>query len=358
MARVKITNKDGSSSDLEGNNHLARVMHAAIKKRRSAISNLDHFQHYADNLFGSTGAEIGIACVKSKGRIVAKAEGDYAGDIEQVGDVLRMKITCDNAVQIKNVRSILWRQQELANARGATPEGMKPCDTPLVEKVGDYFAEPINHGYRAMNVKIVMPPDQQGKPGLRAEIQIVHRGLEDVNDLTHKPYEAMQHLTRDVNQYQGGQFTTEQARRYGKLVSTLGRIYDRASAEHGLDELLSDKGRKKIEKRQQWMAHFAETHKVATPEENLPPWDQEKIQKKNQPSLAERLVKLGFEIEKSGDNTPPPVADEFAVLSQKARQHFDTLPADEQAKIRGLLRTTPQGDKIQASSTPAPATKP
>lgn len=343
-------NQNGADSFAVPDDTRSYLEQVAAKKRLMAIADTEPFQTYAHHLFDATGADVGQACIKAKNKIVAKATGEYGGDINSVGDVLRMKVTCDSVEQLEQIRAVLWRQQEIAASDQQQPNPSKPS-TPQIDSVHDYFAEPINHGYRAINVKVKMPD------GLKAEIQITHRALEDAYDYTHKPYDAMRRLTHQVDTEQGGIFNDDQARRYGKLVTTIAQTYDSVSEEHGLDRLLSPKGQEKVAKRKVWMAKFAAEPRTADAEQTLPPWKNKKTSPEE--SLSERLMKLGFEIEKMGEATPPPIADAYADLATKAQAQFNALPAEEQAAIRGLLtrRNTKDGTTPDALAPTAPVLK-
>ena len=328
--------------------HYSALENDAAAMRQKAIESLDSFQQFADALFKpetprnhsrhpqniapqSPEIEVGAACVKRKQRIIDKAEGDYGGNIDQVGDTIRLKVTCHSVKALKIARAKLCRQQDLAYARGITPERIGASDTPMVEKIGDYFADPKNHGYRAINVKVLLPN------GLRGEIQIVHSAMEMANDYTHKPYEAMERLSRKVNE-NGGTFTKDQAEQYGRLANQISSTYDNIAAEHGLDSLLSPKGRDKLAKRQAWRAAFtAQSHHGLATEEILPPWKQPKTALAEQETLSQRLVAMGFEVLNNTSSRAEAV-DQYAALTAMAQRKFSTLSGDEQSTIRQFNR--------------------
>jgi ppGpp synthetase/RelA/SpoT-type nucleotidyltranferase len=254
------TSMSGQATNTKKRAEGYRLSSLVKRQLRLAHSVQDEFEDYTHKVLGGLGVEIGAVNIKTAGRTSQKATKDYGGIVDRVGDVIRLKVTCDTADQIKKVRMALWRQQDLAVARHGrkidTPEG---APEPVITKINDYFADPKEHGYRCLNVKLRMPN------GLQAEIQVVHRGMEAISKQTHGAYKQLSELLREVGDQP---FSAKQAKQYQRLVTRLATSYDHVAAEPGLDELTTMTARSNATERRQRLKELvalAEAGETVTP---------------------------------------------------------------------------------------------
>ncbi|MEM6901720.1 MAG: hypothetical protein AAF556_00595 [Pseudomonadota bacterium] len=200
---------------------------------------------FTARLFSGLDVEISPVNLKTRRGLSTKAQKEYGKVMSSVGDAVRLKVTCDDWRDIDQARHRLWRKRELVVARyGKHADSMEYPSEPLLRKISDAFAEPMEHGYRAINTKLRMPN------GVIAEIQVVHRAMEKQNQRTHGAYDQLKELLQEVG---NKPFTSQQADRYTSLVGRLTRMYDPVAAANGLNRLLSMDAAKKIAQRQDRM---------------------------------------------------------------------------------------------------------
>ncbi|MBV6633234.1 MAG: hypothetical protein KI792_09410 [Alphaproteobacteria bacterium] len=223
----------------------ARMRATTKAQRELAFAAAPVLADFTAQLFSGLNVEISPVNLKTRRGLSTKAEKDYGKVMSSVGDAVRLKVTCDDWRDIEQARHRLWRKRELVIARyGKLADSMEHPSEPLLKKISDAFAEPMEHGYRAINTKLRMPN------GVIAEIQVVHRAMENENQRTHGAYDQLKELLQEVGD---DPFTMQQAERYETLVGRLTRMYDPVAAANGLNNLLSGDAARKIAEREQRM---------------------------------------------------------------------------------------------------------
>lgn len=310
----------------------ARLNELASGRRQQAIEAAPLLAGFADQLFSRFGVEIGEVNIKSVSRISAKAAKDYGGVVDKVGDTVRLKVTCDSAEQIKLVRQAIWRQKELLVSRaGRDIETHEYPPEPVLTTMKDNFAEPKEHGYRALNAKFRMPN------GVSAEIQVVHREMEAANNRTHGTYKQLSELVREVGD---GAFSAEQARRYQGLVTRISRIYDDIAERHNLDSLTTMVARSLATDRRQRLkmavavaeagdssVRIRQDHlSFDRPELAQPGWPGNSLSGHNLDRHIDRLIETRMELLDAGPAASPVRAALFSSEVNDLARNWDQLP--------------------------------
>jgi len=150
--------------------------------------------------------------------------GEFRGNHQNIVDIVRGRIVVDTPDQIRAVREYL---QAHAKEMG-------------IEVIKDRFAVPSETHYRDINIKVRLPN------GHVAEIQINQRDLLASSEFTHDSYEDVQSLDREADA-QGRDLTESEREKRAKLLDYTRDTHDAGAKKvPGIDDLLSEKGRARV----------------------------------------------------------------------------------------------------------------
>jgi len=187
---------------------------------------LSDLQTIYPGLFDAAKFEIGP--LKRLDRATDKIIGDYEGDHTRICDLARGRIVIDTIEQIEALRIYL---QENKEAFG-------------IEKYDDRFAEPGNTGFRDINMNMRLPN------GHVIEFRVEHRAILDVAKVTHDLYEQIQEIDRTTIR-ESRDLTEEEEFKRQSLFDEIRDIHEHPARTAALNQLLNNKGRKKLEAHEQ-----------------------------------------------------------------------------------------------------------
>lgn len=178
-------------------------------------------QHHP-GLFDNVTFEMGP--LKAADRAQAKIAGDYAGDTSQISDLARARLVVDTPEQISAIRDYLDHN---ASALG-------------IEKSKDRFAVPSETHFRDINMKARMPN------GHVVELRIEQSDLLQAAKHTHTPYERIQEIERRA-EMEGRDMTPDEVEQRARYMDEIHDIHDAPSNRAGLDSLLNETGKQRLE---------------------------------------------------------------------------------------------------------------
>jgi len=174
------------------------------------------------------GAEFEIGSLKRLDRATDKIIGDYDGDYTQLCDLARGRIIVDTVEQIETLREYLNDNKRILG----------------IEKMKGRFAVPSNTGFRDINMNMRLPN------GHVIEFRVEHRAILDVAKVTHDLYEQIQEIDRTTIR-ESRDLTEEEEFKRQSLFDEIRAIHEHPAKKAALDQLLNDKGRKKLEAHEQ-----------------------------------------------------------------------------------------------------------
>jgi len=169
------------------------------------------------------GVEFNNGPLKTLERASDKINGDYNGDYTQICDLARGRILVDTVEQIEILRNYL---QDNAEKLG-------------IQEYKDRFAKPSDTGFRDINMKMRLDN------GHVIEFRVEHRAMMKAAEATHDPYEEVQKIERLAKE-EGRHMTEYELDERQKFMDEVRDIHNSPVKDAGLDKLLSDAGRDKI----------------------------------------------------------------------------------------------------------------
>lgn len=183
---------------------------------------LRHLQETYPNQFD--GAYYEQAQLKAPERAQAKINGEYRGDVSQVTDLLRGRIVVETPEQIEIVRREIAAQAE----------------TMHLERIKDSFAKPTGTRYSSLNTSTRLPN------GHVAEFRIDQIDMVEAGNSNHLAYEETQEIQRRAY-VEHRDLTPEESTRIGELNDGLRADHTRAAHRGGLDVLVNESGRTRLD---------------------------------------------------------------------------------------------------------------
>ena len=175
--------------------------------------------------------------LKELERIQNKIKGDYDGDYTKVVDIVRGRLLVETPEQIQIIRQEMATLQQNLN----------------IEKIKDFYAEPLLTHFRTLNSQVRLPNGHVG------EFRVDQIDMATAGDQTHALYEEMQAIERLVK-LENRSFTEVESEQWERLLDEQRVEFDRASSKANLDSLLTEKGAASLEiHRNTRMAALADT---------------------------------------------------------------------------------------------------
>jgi|GEM_PF-1360788 len=171
-----------------------------------------------------TGVTFENGPLKTRARAHDKIRGDYKGNYTEICDLARGRIIVDTVEQIEILRNYFQANRQALG----------------IEEYKDRFAEPSDTGFRDINMKIRLDNDHV------IEFRVEHRAMMKAAEATHAPYEKMQEIDRLVKAENRDWTQAERFKRY-RILDQVRDIHGFPVQKAGLDQLLSHKGREKVD---------------------------------------------------------------------------------------------------------------
>lgn len=159
------------------------------------------------------------AQLKEFHRVVEKVEADYAGDHTKIADIVRGRLLVETPGQISLIRDELTAFRQSMS----------------VEKLKDFYAEPLDTHFRTLNSQVRLPG------GHVAEFRIDQHDMAIASHVTHDLYEEKQKIERQAK-LENRPLTNDEVERRNNILDAQRAEFDRASHKGNLDKLLNEKG--------------------------------------------------------------------------------------------------------------------
>lgn len=209
------------------------------KAAEQARSPLNKFQTHLAKFIGATPeTDIVRPRIKNLDRIFEKAAGRCDGDINQLTDICACRILFNDNKQIHTLRELAdyWLKWETHPTKVPYRSFIKNWEDKefRITEIDDNFAKPKKHGYRGMNLTVMVPLNKNRSQ--LCEIQIMHEQMQLTDKITHAAYEAIR-STKEKAVAQGRELSDEEREMVENYMQTIKTIYDGDASNYGLKSL-------------------------------------------------------------------------------------------------------------------------
>jgi hypothetical protein len=163
-----------------------------MKRAQHGRSSLQKLARAFCNEVGISPERIVPGPIKSPERILLKAYARYEGQIEKVADICRLRIEIASTEDLYKIRSFMRSQGRQEFFRGWAKEERGIT----LEKFEDLFEKPTDMGFRCFDYKLMIDLGQNRHQ--RAEILVIHAGMSQTYEETHKLLEEVR-LIKDLS---------------------------------------------------------------------------------------------------------------------------------------------------------------
>jgi hypothetical protein len=173
--------------------------HTKVAAKTSALQNKAEqtrspARTYAEELFLELGykrmniaSHITMAGIKGAEAFVRKADSQYGGDLEKVDDVCRLMIELDDAKGFVALNKLFGNNMQTQNFNQKMQNRGKGFTHKKLPK--NYVCNPKRWGWMGFQLKMQTQLSNGQKS--KFEVQIIHKGMKEAYDKTHKLYEQV-----------------------------------------------------------------------------------------------------------------------------------------------------------------------